>query len=114
MAGIGNKRGMAIFEYAALAGIFTLAVVGMQVYVLRAMQGRIKANTDSIGQQYSYAHSNYNYHQIGYSVRRETTDIEGDSSSRLLEHEINAKTNYVDDFSGKGLFGDSAERLGDG
>lgn len=114
MAGIGNKRGMAIFEYAAMAGIFTLAVVGTQVYVLRAMQGRVKANTDSIGPQYSYAHSNYNYHQVGYSLRRETTEINGDSRSELLEHEINAKTNYVDDFSGKGLSGDSAERLGDG
>lgn len=113
MAGVGSKKGMAVFEYAALAGIFTLAVVGTQAYVLRAMQGRIKANTDSIGPQYSYAHSNYNYHQIGYSVRRETTEIEGDSSSRLLEHEINAKTNYLDDFSGRGLSGDSAEKLGE-
>ena len=113
MAGIGNKRGMAIFEYAALAGIFTLAVVGTQVYGLRALQGRIKANTDSIGPQYSYAHSNYDYHQLGHSVRVETTDIKGNSHSELLEHEINAKTNYVDDFSGRTLAGDNAERLSD-
>ena len=59
MAGIGNKRGLAIFEYAALAGVFIMALVGTQVYALRAMQGRVKANTDSIGPQYSYAHSNY-------------------------------------------------------
>ena len=113
MAGIGNKRGMAIFEYAAMAGIFTLAVVGTQVYLLRAMQGRVKANTDSIGLQYSYAHSNYDYHQLGYSLRLDTSDIEGNSRSELLDNEINAKTNYLDDFSGRGLAGDNAERLGD-
>lgn len=114
MAGIGDKKGMAVFEYAALAGIFTLAVVVTQVYVLRAMQGRVKANTDSIGPQYSYPYSNYNYRQLGRGVRVDTSNIEGVSRSELLEHEINAKTNYTDDFSGRGLAGDNAERLGEG
>ena len=43
----------------------------------------------------------------------DTSDIEGNSRSELLDNEINAKTNYLDDFSGRGLAGDNAERLGD-
>ena len=109
--GTDNKKGLAILEYAVLAGVFILAAAGMQVYVLRAMQGRIKNNTDSVGPQYSAANSNYNYHQITYSLRSETADTAGEARSELLDNEVSGKTSYTDDFSGRPLAGNNAEKL---
>lgn len=112
MTGIGrSKKASAMLEYSVLSAVFVLAIVLTQVYVARAIKGKFKADTDSIGQQYSYPNSNYDYHQLIYSKRLETTDEEGQSTLTLLEDEVSGKTPYLDDFSDRPLVGENAERL---
>ena len=51
------KRGQSILEFAVLVALIISALVVMQVYIKRSYQGRIKRETDSLGQQYSPGHT---------------------------------------------------------
>lgn len=113
MIGIGSSKenGSAMLEYSLFISMFILAVVLTQVYTVRAIKGKLKADTDSIGQQYSYPNSNYDYHQLADSKRLEVTSEQGESISVLLEHEVSGKTPHTDDFSDRPLVGENAERI---
>ena len=47
------KRAQSILEYAVLVACFIAAVIGMQIYVKRGIQGRLRAAADDLGQQYA-------------------------------------------------------------
>ena len=49
MTGIGNKRGIAIIEHTVLAAVIVLSLCSMNVYISRAIKGKIKSDTDTIG-----------------------------------------------------------------
>jgi uncharacterized protein (UPF0333 family) len=48
-----NKRGQSTLEYALLIGVIVAALIAMQVYMKRGVQGKIRDATDQIGEQYS-------------------------------------------------------------
>ncbi len=48
-----NKRGQSTLEYALLIGVIVAALIAMQVYMKRGVQGKIRDATDQIGDQYS-------------------------------------------------------------
>lgn len=52
-----NKRGQSILEYAILLAVILSAILIMQFYLKRSYQGRLKAEADSVGQQYSPGHT---------------------------------------------------------
>ena len=54
------KKTQGILEYSILFAILIAAMVVMQVYVKRAYQGRLKRESDSVGQQYSPGHTTSN------------------------------------------------------
>lgn len=47
------RQGISTVEFAALAVFLVVALIAMQGYVSRAMQGRLRAQSDSIGEQYA-------------------------------------------------------------
>lgn len=47
-----KKQGQTIVETAILLMIIVFAFIAMQTYLKRGIQGRIRANIDSIGEQY--------------------------------------------------------------
>ena len=47
-----NKRAQTTAEYAVLLGLVIAAVLAMQVYVKRSLQGKIKEQADEVGNQY--------------------------------------------------------------
>ncbi|MEI6437122.1 MAG: hypothetical protein WCO69_00055 [Candidatus Omnitrophota bacterium] len=53
-----NKKGQSTLEYAILIIIIIAALLSLQTYVKRGVQGRLKSSTDDIGEQYG-ASSNY-------------------------------------------------------
>lgn len=111
MTGIGNKRGIAIIEHTVLAAVIVLSLCSMNVYISRAIKGKIKSDTDTIGPQYSSANSNYSYREISHSERGQVTAEDGDQNSLLVANEVNGNTPYVDDFSDKALLGVSGEAM---
>lgn len=47
------RKGISTVEFAALAVFLVVALIAMQGYVSRAMQGRLRQQADSIGEQYA-------------------------------------------------------------
>ena len=99
----GFKRASSILEYCILITVFCTALVGMQIYLKRAVQGELKAHTDSIGGQFSSAWSDYTYTTKITSKRQETITPQGEIESTLLEPFKTIRSAYVDDFSDKKL-----------
>lgn len=52
-----NKRGQSLLEYSILFAVILSAILIMQSYIKRGYQGRLKAEADSVGQQYSPGHT---------------------------------------------------------
>jgi hypothetical protein len=53
-------RGQSVLETTLLFSIITFALIAMQVYVKRAVQGRVRSGMDSIGTQYDPERSSSN------------------------------------------------------
>ncbi len=53
-----NKRGQSTLEYAVLIIIVIAALLSIQVYIKRGVQGRLKSSADDIGEQYSVGNTN--------------------------------------------------------
>jgi len=49
------KRGQSVLEYAILMVIIIAALLTLQTYIKRGIQGRLKSATDDIGSQYTTA-----------------------------------------------------------
>ena len=57
---LNKRKGQSTLEYAVIIGVVVGALIMMQVYVKRAYQGRLKRESDSVGQQYSPGHTTSN------------------------------------------------------
>ena len=82
-------------EYAILIIIIIGALVSIQVYIKRGIQGRLKSAADDIGEQFSPGNTNS---VITTKSRSKTTDTftNGVTESRLLEAETtNITTNLT-------------------
>ncbi|MFA5286834.1 MAG: hypothetical protein WC394_01000 [Candidatus Omnitrophota bacterium] len=52
-----NKRGQSLLEYSILFAVILSAILIMQFYIKRSYQARLKAEADSVGQQYAPGHT---------------------------------------------------------
>ena len=90
-----NKRGQSTLEYAVLIIIVIAALLSIQVYIKRGVQGRLKSSADDIGDQYSVGNTNVIKKTISISnttetyglAKDETTFDQGVSRSKLRENE---------------------------
>ena len=48
-----NKKGQNTLEYAVVIAVIVAALLAMQNYIKRGIQGKMKASTDDIGEQFS-------------------------------------------------------------
>ena len=48
-----KTRGQSTLEYAVLIVVIIAALIAMQVYLKRGLQGRVRQSSDQIGEQYS-------------------------------------------------------------
>ena len=53
-----NKKGQSTLEYAILIIIIIGALLSIQVYIKRGIQGRLRQSTDDIGDQFSVGNQN--------------------------------------------------------
>jgi len=54
---IFNKNGQSLLEYSILFAVVLSALLIMQFYVKRGYQGRLKQESDKVGQQYAPGHT---------------------------------------------------------
>lgn len=68
-----NKRGQSTLEYAIIIAVVVGALLAIQVYVKRGVQGRFKQAADDIGEQFSAGHGTYNTTTKSYTSSNEST-----------------------------------------
>lgn len=81
-----KKKGQSTLEYAVLIIIVIGALLSIQVYIKRGVQGRLKSATDDIGDQFSVGNTNV---RRTVKVKSNTRDVfkYGVSESNLLAPE---------------------------
>jgi uncharacterized protein (UPF0333 family) len=55
-----KKRGQSTLEYAVIIAVIVGALIAMQVYVKRGIQGRLRTAADDIGESFSPGHTTIN------------------------------------------------------
>jgi uncharacterized protein (UPF0333 family) len=88
-----NKRAQSTLEYAVLVFVIVAALIAMQVYIKRGMQGRIRSSTDEIGEQYSSGHTQTVSSTGRFSQTKETFGIDGEGiTNRKFIQDDTART----------------------
>jgi len=81
-----RKKGQSTLEYAVLIIIIIGALLSIQVYIKRGIQGRLKGATDDIGDQFSVGQTNVT-HITKTSSSTQDTFSGGVTQSTLLDDE---------------------------
>lgn len=76
-----RKRGQSTLEYAVLIVVIIAALVAMQVYLKRGIQGRMRESTDQIGQQFSPGYTTSNMVTATYASSSEMTGAGGQTTT---------------------------------
>jgi len=83
---LSKKRAQSSLEYAILIIIVLGALLTIQVYIKRGIQGRLRSATDDIGEQYAVGKINLTKKTRFYSKTNEVA-TEGTSTSTLVADE---------------------------
>ena len=81
-----RKRGQSTLEYAILIIIIIGALLSVQVYIKRSVQGRLKSAADDIGDQYSDGNVNMVRTTKTHSKSREVF-ANGATTSTMVDNE---------------------------
>jgi len=68
-----QKKGQSTVEYALIIAVIVAALIAMQTYFKRGVQGRLKQASDDIGEQFSAGASTYDYTTTTNIVSNEVT-----------------------------------------
>lgn len=82
-----RKKGQSTLEYAILIIIIIGALLSIQVYIKRGIQGRLKGAADDIGDQFSVGNTNV-VQTMTTSGRTNETFRAGVSGSAMLANEV--------------------------
>ena len=84
-------KGQSTIEYAVLIIIIMAALMTIQVYIKRGVQGRLRSATDDIGDQFSPGNTNYSMSTKTFS-KTEDTFLSGATTSNLIAVETTNMT----------------------
>lgn len=78
-----SRKGQSTLEYAIIIVVIVAALLAMQVYIKRGVQGKLRTSTDDIGEQYSPQITTGSYTTTTGSTQRETVTAGGGTSTRV-------------------------------
>ena len=84
---LNQRRGQSTLEYAVLIVVIIGALLTLQVYIKRGVQGRLRSAADDIGDQYSDGNTNVIKTTNRSSTTEETYNA-GQSSTNIIGNEI--------------------------
>jgi uncharacterized protein (UPF0333 family) len=93
-----NNKAQTSLEFAVLIICVVAALLGMQVYLKRAFQGKLRGAADEVGQQYSPRNTTFNWNTTSRSQSRTTsvTKSEWDVAQELHRAvDFNGNCNYT-------------------
>ncbi|MGE0267833.1 MAG: hypothetical protein AB7S78_05205 [Candidatus Omnitrophota bacterium] len=82
-----RKKGQSTLEYAILIIIIIGALLSIQVYIKRGVQGRLKSAADDIGDQFSTGNTNV-IKKMVTSSQTQDTFLSGVTQSTLTKAEV--------------------------
>ena len=88
-----KMKGQSTLEYAILIIIIIGALLSIQVYIKRGVQGRLKQATDDVGEQFSVGNQNSLRTVNSHSTTRDTFK-DGESVSAIVGNEIVNVTSF--------------------
>ena len=88
-----RRQGQSTLEYAVLVIIIIGALLSIQAYIKRGVQGRLKQATDDVGDQFSVGNQNYLRTVNSRSSTRDTF-MNGQSTSSILGNEVVNVTSF--------------------
>ena len=88
-----KRQGQSTLEYAVLVIIIIGALLSIQAYIKRGVQGRMKQATDDVGEQFSVGNQNYLRNVHSKSTTRDTF-MNGESASTIMGNEIVNVTSF--------------------
>lgn len=74
---LSRRKAQSALEYSVLLAIIVGAIVVMQIYIKRGVQGRFREATDDVGEQFDPGHQVYSYETKSTSTIHETTNTTG-------------------------------------
>ncbi len=86
-------KGQSTLEYAVLIIIIIGALLSIQAYIKRGVQGRLKQATDDVGEQFSVGNQNYLRNVHSKSTTRDTF-MNGETVSAIVGNEIVNVTSF--------------------
>ena len=95
MTYLNKKRGQSTLEYAVLMIVIIAALISIQTYIKRGIQGRLKSASDDIGDQYSPGNTNSlisektsSHQRQLFGVDKDGKATQGVSSTEIIGNEI--------------------------
>jgi hypothetical protein len=89
-----TKKGQSTLEYAILILIVIVALLAMQVYLKRALQGRMRESSENIGQAYSPGYTTSSFSTTSTSsTTEEVNGGAGTSTTTLNDRTDNRQGN---------------------
>lgn len=90
-----KSKAQSVLEYVILLAVIVGALVVMQIYIKRGVQGRLREASDDIGEQFDPKHQDYTSTSLSTSTIHETTTKEGlttQATEDLNSAEVKQKT----------------------
>lgn len=82
-----SRRGQSTLEYAILILIVIVALLAMQTYLKRGIQGRMRESSDNIGEAYSPSYTVSEFTRTSVSETRETIEPAGVTKTEIVNRE---------------------------
>ena len=99
IAYLNTKKAQSTLEYAILIIVIIAALISIQVYIKRGVQGRLKSSADDIGDQFSPGNTNVIVAQRVKSSEQQSFGMNGkqgvQETTLLNKEEVNAVTRAV-------------------
>ncbi len=78
-----SKKGQSTLEYAIIIAVVAAALLAMQVYIKRGIQGKLRSSTDEIGEQYSPGLTTGSYTTTTGTTSTESRTAEGKTTTEI-------------------------------
>ena len=96
-----NKRGQSTLEYGIIIAVVVAALVAMEVYFKRGLQGKIRSASDDIGEQFSPGYTNANNTTVTTVTSTETIDG-GENPTTTVARQQNQSRNSTENVATAG------------
>lgn len=95
-----SKKGQSTLEYAIIVVVIVAALLAMQVYIKRGVQGKLRSSTDDVGEQYSPQITTGQYTTTTGSTQHETVTAGGGTTTQVTRgQQSRTGSESVADFS---------------